>query len=281
MRDPDEELAFLSALDECLSRNNTIVSFNGKSFDIPILNTRFRINNRVSPFHGLEHLDMLALSRKLWRNRLSSRALGDLEREILEFKRSEQEIPGWLVPQYYYDYLSTRDARPLAGVFYHNEMDILSLAALFEHTVDLLSNPLLNAGNEIDVVSIGQLYEDLKDYDKSIELYEAALNFGLPEALFLNLLKRYAGIYKQQQLFLKAVPLWEKAAEIYNDIEACIELAKYMEHYQKSYQLAMTWTNNAMQNLERHPLPLYQYKKYHDLLTHRQRRLFNKMNREE
>lgn len=130
-RDPTEESAMLLEIANLVNNFTGIVTFNGKSFDIPLLNTRYIINRLQRPFDSLAHLDLLYLSRKLWKNRLQSRALQDLEQEILQIPRKQDEVPGWMIPQIYFDYLRSGDPEPLKGVIYHNGMDIVSLAALF------------------------------------------------------------------------------------------------------------------------------------------------------
>ena len=141
MRDPGQEAALLAALDQWLAEFDVIVTFNGKSFDVPLLNSRFLMNGITTPFERYEHVDVLQIARKLWRDRLPSRALGELEKEIIHFYRTGDDIPGWMIPQVYFDYLRSGDARPLAGVFYHNVIDILTLAALFGHIGAMLNDP--------------------------------------------------------------------------------------------------------------------------------------------
>ncbi|MEW6651626.1 MAG: ribonuclease H-like domain-containing protein, partial [Chloroflexota bacterium] len=142
LRDPEEEPSFLTALEEIITAFPVLVTYNGKSFDAPLLNNRFILNGFKSPLREKHHIDLLSLTRRVWRNRLESRSLGNLEQEILTVSRGQEEIPGWMVPELYFQYLQTRNASPLSGVFYHNQMDILSLSALFLHLADLLMDPL-------------------------------------------------------------------------------------------------------------------------------------------
>jgi len=92
-------------------------------------------------------VDLLHLARRLWRERLPSRTLSNLEVQIMGAMRSEEDIPGWLIPTIYFNYLRDGDARPLQRVFYHNAMDVLSLAALLDHTANLLADPYTWATN--------------------------------------------------------------------------------------------------------------------------------------
>ena len=245
LRHPAEEKALLASLLEMINEFQVVVTFNGASFDLPLLNTRYALHAIPSPFPERLHVDMLPLARRLWKNRLPSRRLGNLEVEILGLGRTEDEVPGWLVPEMYHDYILTKDARPLAGVFYHNEMDIRSLGALFLHCADLLSHPMDYVADEgLDLIAIARLHEELDHYEKAIQLYEAGLASGLPEDFYIQTLLRYAEIYKRRKDFSQACSLWERAAN-FNSVEACIELAKYHEHLSRSPHQALEWAQSA------------------------------------
>jgi len=141
MRDPDEEPALLEGLAKFLAPCEALVTFNGKAFDAPLLSTRYRLHQIPIPYREYSHLDLLPLARRLWRDRLESRALKYLEEHVLGLTRSSEEVPGYEVPWLYFDYLRTGDARPLGGVFYHNAMDVVAMAALLAHMNDMLENP--------------------------------------------------------------------------------------------------------------------------------------------
>jgi tetratricopeptide (TPR) repeat protein len=142
----------------------------------------------------------------------------------------------------YIDYLKTGDARPLAGVFYHNAMDVLSLAGLFTHTASLLDDP--HGFGELpglDLVALARLFEELEHYEDAVALYELGLGRDIPEEHFWKTVMRYALLYKRRGEWEKAVALWEKAAE-HGDVAACIELAKYYEHKVGDYEKALSVT---------------------------------------
>ena len=141
MRDPSEEPAMLEGLAQFLAPAHALVTFNGKAFDAPLLATRYRLHNIPIPFKDFAHLDLLPLARRLWRDRLESRTLKYLEENILQAPRTIEEVPGYEIPYLYFDYLRDGDARPLKGVFYHNAMDVVAMAALLSHTAALLANP--------------------------------------------------------------------------------------------------------------------------------------------
>jgi uncharacterized protein YprB with RNaseH-like and TPR domain len=245
MREPGQETALLAGLSQYLAPFKTVVTFNGKSFDVPMLNTRHVLNGFTTPFNQLSHIDLLPLARRLWRNRLPSRALKDLEVEILGLARTQEEVPGWMVPELYFEYLRSGDARPLGGVFYHNAQDVVTLGKLLDHVVGLLANPLLVASDQgLDLIAVARLYEEMKLWDRAVELYERSLTSGLPLPFFLDTLRRYANLYRKQNRWEEAIQLWQKAVE-YHRVDACIELAKCMEHQRRDYPAALQWAETA------------------------------------
>lgn len=279
LREPDEEPAFLTALEEHLTPFKVLVTYNGKSFDAPLLNNRFVLNGFQSPIKKKHHIDLLSLTRRIWRNRLDDRSLGNLEHEILSLTRSADEIPGWMVPQIYFEYLQTLNASPLQGVFYHNQIDILSLSALFVHLTQLLNNPLAAENPQsLDLIAIARLYEELGDYNRAVQLYEAGLEIGLPTHFFIQTLYRFANLHRRTGQPEEALNLWLKAAE-YNEVDACIEIAKFYEHQQKAYSQAIEWTELGLNYLEQSPMPRYIKKQRRMELEHRRQRLIQKQNR--
>lgn len=212
-----------------------------------MLNARHVINGFTTPFTHLQHIDLLPLARRLWRNRLASRALKDLEAEILNLTRTEEEVPGWMIPEIYYEYLRTKDARPLANVLYHNAQDILSLGLLLNVMARLMENPLqVSPQQGLDLIAVARLYEEINQWDFAVKLYEHSLVEGnLPLPFYLDTIKRYANLYRKQEKYGEALQLWIKAAE-YRQTDACIEIAKHFEHRQRDYKSALHWVDTAM-----------------------------------
>lgn len=279
LRDPAEEPAFLAALDRWLSRFQTIVTFNGKSFDIPLINTRFTLNAITSPTPQKQHLDLLHLARRLWRDRLPSRALGDLEKEIIGFYRGDDEVPGYLIPQYYFDYLRTADARPMSGVIYHNMVDIITLAVLFNFIGSLLANPTQTEIHSLDLAAIARLYEELGHLEEAAEMYERCIAQGLPEEQFFKTIERFATMRRKQGRADLAAGLWMHAVER-NHIPAYIELAKYYEHHTGELAEAVGCVDKAIALLASSRMPSFQRKFYLDELTRRLTRLEKKLGRQ-
>ena len=247
MRDPLEEQALLLALEEFMAPCEAIVSFNGKAFDVPLLNTRYTMQGWESPFKKLAHVDLLHLARRLWRDRLPSRTLANLEVQILHASRTDEEIPGWMIPQLYFDYLREGDARPLKRVFYHNAMDVVSLAALLNHTSSLLEDPLSkHSGEYIDLAAVARLLEDLGHIEVATQIYDACLQAELPEEIHNDTLHRLSLLHKRNNNHQAAIPLWEQAAAR-NEIYAYEELAKYFEHHTQDLEMALRWTLAALE----------------------------------
>jgi uncharacterized protein YprB with RNaseH-like and TPR domain len=256
MRDPLDEPAQLAALEAFLAPAQAIATFNGKAFDAPLLNTRFITQGLRSPLLDLTHIDLLHLARRLWKDRLPSRTLGNLEVQILGALRSEQDIPGWMIPQIYFDFLRDLDPTPLKKVLYHNAMDVISLAALLNHIAWLLTDPLELGGRYgIDLIALARLFEDLGDLDRATMLYihslehEDARRDLIPRPVLLQALCRLALIHKRHEDWSDAIQLWEQAAH-YHHLEAYVDLAKCYEHHLNNLPEAIRWTEAAMALVE-------------------------------
>ena len=246
MRDPIEEPAALAALTEFLQPLDALVTFNGKAFDAPLLRNRCIVNGHTVPFADAAHLDLLPLARRLWRERLESRALGSLETHILGATRAEEDIPGWLIPQIYFDYLQNGDARPLRGVFYHNAMDVVAMAALLSHIAQMLGDPLNFAiEHGLDVVAIGKLFEDLGRLDDAARTYARGLELDLSEEMFRATMQRLSFVQRRRGDVVAAVELWRDAAKT-RQVYAFVELAKYYEHRVRDYAQAERETRAAL-----------------------------------
>lgn len=279
MRDPAEEIAMLEGLTEFLAPNTALVTFNGKAFDAPLLVTRFLMHDLPVPFKDFSHLDLLPLARRLWRDRLPSRALKYLEENVLGAPRSLDEVPGYEIPYLYFDYLRTGDATPLKGVFYHNAMDIVALAALMNHMASILQTPFDGqVEHGLDFIALAKLFEDLERGDEAARLYERGLESGLEQADFGAAVQRLSSLQRRRGDLESAVSLWKKAAS-QGHVYAHIELAKYYEHTRRDYQAALKWTLAAEDLINSRDIPRYEYRHWMDELEHRKKRLLEKIQR--
>ncbi|NJN79454.1 MAG: hypothetical protein HC797_02750 [Anaerolineales bacterium] len=276
MRDPAEEPAMLEAMIHFLAPCEGLVTFNGKSFDIPLLVTRYSLHRIPIPFTGYSHIDLLPLARRLWRDRLPSRALKYLEEHVLGFTRTSDEVPGYEIPWLYFDYLRTGDANPLAGVFYHNAMDVVAMAALLGHVSELLDDPYNGrVEHGLDFIALGKLFEDLDHWDEAARLYERGLELGLAESDFPLAVKRLSILQKRRGDLSQAIRLWEEASKK-GHIYAHIELAKYYEHKMRDAKTSLEWANAARAEVEKADLPAYMRKHWLSEIDHRLARLQRK-----
>jgi len=135
LRDIDEEQSALAAtLDHLSGDQPALVTFNGKSFDIPYVSDRLAYYGMAS-LVKIPHFDVLHFSRRRWKNHLPSLRLTALEMEILGIHRND-DLPGQMVPEFYETYLRTGNCGPLIPIVKHNKQDIISLALLFFHLLE-------------------------------------------------------------------------------------------------------------------------------------------------
>ncbi len=172
MRDYHEEAALLAGLAEELRRFSFLVTFNGKMFDVPLLETRFRLDRARFPLSDAPHLDLLHPARRLWKARLESCRLQVLESEILGVRR-RGDIPGEAIPGIYFDYVRRRDAQAMARVFEHNRLDIVSLAALSVAACRWVEEG--SAEDPRDVLSLAKVLERARLYERSEAEYRRAV----------------------------------------------------------------------------------------------------------
>ena len=280
MRDPAEEPALLESLAEFLAPTQALVTFNGKAFDAPLLVTRYSMHSIPLPFRDYAHLDLLPLARRLWRDRLPSRALKYLEENVLVAPRTTEEVPGFEIPYLYFDYLRSRDARPLRGVFYHNAMDVVAMAALLTHVSDILADPFSEmVEHGLDVVALAKLYEDMGQWETAARLFERGLEMEMPEGDFWLALERLSRLQKRRGDLETAVGLWERAAS-QGHVYAHVELAKYHEHQRRDYPEAMKWTRSAVELVNTLDIPRYIYNHWLEDLNHRLERLTEKIKKQ-
>lgn len=280
LRDPIEEPAMLSALESFAAPADALVTFNGKAFDILLLAARYLTNAAPPPFGGLPHLDLLHLARRLWREMLPSRTLGDLETQVLGLARTSEDIPGFMIPQLYIDYLRSGDARPLAGVFYHNSMDVLSMAALLDHMARLLAAPLeATTAHHSELYAIGRLFADLGFADEAIRVFESTLNYELDGDTQFRLMENLACLHRRRGDYSAALQLWEAAAQD-GRVYAYVEIAKYYEHRAGELEQALQYTQTAIEIISTSDAPRFERLHWEPLLEHRLGRLKRKLARD-
>ena len=253
LRDFTEEKAALAALAEALEPYQLLVTFNGKSFDVPLLETRYTLARMRSPFARLVHLDLLHPARCLWKLRLESCQLKNLERELLGIARNG-DVPGSEIPQIYFDYLRTRSAKGLQPVFFHNALDIVTLAAL---TVEV-GQAIAKAGDDEncdsrDLFSLSRVLERAGASELAKTTCQQALARGLPESVEPQALWHLAAQHKRERRYQEAVEVWMKVVHhgARYTVEAYEELAIYYEHRERDANKALEFAEAAFQHLQR------------------------------
>lgn len=245
MDDYDKEPATLYSINSFLQQFDSVVSFNGKAYDIPLLTTRLLMNRFESPLKGQLHMDLLAPARRLYRQRLASVSLASLEKNLCSIKR-KGDIPGYEIPALYFRFLNNKNPYPLKPVFYHNRIDILTLITLTCKMAKALEDPFYSDScEEEDYYCLGKVYEDMGLIQESINCYTKALSIrGVKEKAYLQL----SLLYKRLGKWKEAVDLWDymQSHNIYS-IFALIELAKYYEHKVKDYEMAQMATQKALE----------------------------------
>lgn len=277
LREPIEERATLEILNQAIGTDDALVTFNGKTFDLPLLASRFVSNGAAFPLRGVPHIDLLHIARRLWKDLLPSRALGDLEVQLLGITRSGDDLPGWLLPQLYMDYLHTGDVRPLAGAFYHNRMDVLSMASLLDHISAKLDAPMELVSHHSELYAIGRVLADTGFAEEAIQVFQSTLSIDeLPAEKEFQLIERLADLFRRRGNYEAALQLWEQAA---NDghVYAHVEIAKYYEHKTRDYSTAARYTKAAMKVVKKKRTSTFERVHWQPLLEARLERLEKKL----
>jgi uncharacterized protein len=266
----DAEHALLADVCAAARGSSGLVSFNGSTFDVPVLEVRYLFHRMGSPFGGLSHLDMLHVARRVWRDqrREGRRAasagawsepqggcsLGALERDVLSVHR-DGDVPGFEIPARYFHFIRTGDAEPLAQVFEHNRIDLLSLAALTALALRLVAGGPAAARNAWENVALGRIYERAGRIDCAAAAFERAScmrdGAATDEArvLALGWLARF---WRRKKRYGQAADAWARIVEIEGcgsalGREAVEALAIHHEHRAKDPAGARLFALRALQ----------------------------------
>jgi uncharacterized protein YprB with RNaseH-like and TPR domain len=244
------EPAFLAAVRTALAEARQIVTFNGRSFDFPLLETRYLLTR--APWWGADipHVDLYPLARALWRAHAADCRLTTLEAALLELNRGD-DVPGALMPQLYFRYLRHQDTRALPRLFRHNRWDVVALALLAARADALLAGPDPRHDPREWIGAARWL--ERRDPGRSVGFYEAALDADrLPRAQRTWVAWRLGRLWRRAGRAGEALALWRTAvaADPGAPIGLLVDLAKLCEHHARDYQAARRLTETALARAE-------------------------------
>ncbi len=217
----------------------SIVTFNGKTFDMPLLETRFILQRIPFRLGNLPHLDFLFPARSLWKHKYESCRLSHLAHNVLVTGRDD-DIPSSEVPWRYFQFLQTGNYDLIEPVLYHNAEDILSLLGLVILGASIFSDdPDSCSQDAMDFFGAGKVLEKVGETEKAADFFQRALNGSLSDEVGLSTRRRLAAQYKRFQHWEKAVAIWIEMAQAQNASSDLLyslrELSMYYEHRAKNY----------------------------------------------
>ena len=208
---PAGEPALLDRLGALLRGASLLVTYNGRTFDVPFMAMRWAFHRQESPIDAVPHLDMLPPARRLWsRDDVPDRGctLGALERSVLGFHRLA-DVPGFEIPARYYQFLRTGECRPLEGVLDHNRHDLISLAAVTSHALWLVAEGPDACRDGFEQFALGRLYERAGDGLRAVEAYQRAASAIEPEVR-QHAHARLAVRFRRERRFDEAASAWSR-----------------------------------------------------------------------
>jgi uncharacterized protein len=252
MRDHSEEHSVLLALRERMAERPILVTFNGKSFDWPLLETRFRMTRAIAPRAPLAHLDLLHPSRQLWRLRLGTARLAELEKHVLGWERGG-DVASELIPQIYFDFLRGGPPEPLVPIFRHNQMDLCGLAAIAARVFSVLAAPEAAECDAHELFGVSRIFARRGKFERARELFSQTLDAGLSAEIERSARREMARLAKRGRDYDGAASLWRDLATgdtlAPETIEAFTELAIHYEHRLRDPQRAAALTRDALAHL--------------------------------
>jgi uncharacterized protein YprB with RNaseH-like and TPR domain len=256
MRDFTDEYSVLQELAARVAERPVLVTFNGKSFDWPLLESRFTMTRSIALPRLTAHLDLLHPARALWKLRLGSVRLMELERRVLDAPRlgwhREEDMASALIPQHYFDYLRGGPVEPVAGIVRHNQMDLRGLAALFGKINALLADE--NGDSEkiesLDLFGLSKFLERRGEAARAHSTCAQALDAGLPAAFRPKARRLLAMMAKRQNEHARAAQIWQEiAGDPQEGVYACEQLTIHYERHAKDLTRAMEFAQLALATL--------------------------------
>jgi hypothetical protein len=263
------ERMLLEAVRSVAREHATVVTYNGKSFDLPVLETRFVLHRGETPFAGMPHVDMLHTARRLWRPGAAAGAecdQGDVRRsaqgeggcrlvaleETLCGHEREGDVPGFEIPARYFHYVRSGDARPLEAVLEHNRLDLLSLALLTARVAELLEDGPASTRMAREALGLGQIYERGGLLTEATAAFERAVGFAHSDVLArAEALRALAVVCRRQRRYDAAAAAWRRVVELRGCPPAMVReaseaLAVHHEHRLRDLQAARSFALESL-----------------------------------
>ena len=251
MDDFPAEPDMLEKVSARLEEFDVIASYNGRAFDVPILDSRFLLNGIRTRLSDKPQLDLLHAARRIWKHRLGDCSLKSIEANVLDLFRVD-DIDGWLIPETYFEFLRTADRELIEPVMHHNRLDIVSLAFIGHMILSAVDSPAeapFHYG--LDWLGLGTLFEKHRRREKAAYCFGRAMEMGLPEDARSRCLRLLSLTHKRQGEWDSAVRLWsEEAGDDAHTLFALEELAKFYEHRRRDFSTARDTCRRALTMLE-------------------------------
>jgi uncharacterized protein YprB with RNaseH-like and TPR domain len=245
--DYGREYYLFKELQDFISSFHYLVSYNGKTFDAPLLTTRFVLNRFEAPFRNMEHIDILHIARRIWKDSYDSCDLQTLESRILNRPRSN-DIPGYLIPQAYFDFLRSEVIHSVIQIIDHNNLDLQTLAELtlllgrVEQSPELISDVPAR-------MRLANLAYELDDPEYFNKVCQRQNGFVFNERCQLKLWESF--LHKRRGNWQLATQLWDELIQTAGfSFVALEELAKFYEHISRDHQKALEYTQRALRTFQ-------------------------------
>ncbi|PLS03567.1 ribonuclease H-like domain-containing protein [Neobacillus cucumis] len=208
----------------------TLVTYNGKSFDWPQVKTRHTlIREHVPKLPAFGHFDLFHAARRLWKHKLDKMKLSIVEKEVLGVERVD-DIPGYLAPIIYFDFIESKQPDGMLGILKHNEIDILSLVTLYTHLTFQLCRTDLSQSRP-ETYEVGRWFASLGETQQAEKILSTLTN--VQDITSIQAKRILAYQQKKEHNWGQARDLFLEVVESQNlemRAEACMELAKIYEH---------------------------------------------------
>ena len=283
----EHERALLAEVQAFAAAHSSVCTYNGRSFDVPLMETRFLFHRVPCVFDGVPHLDMLHAARRLWKQRPltmgtpdpdeSSCSLAVLEKQIAGLHRVG-DVPGYEIPSRFFQFVRDGNARRLEAVLEHNRLDLISLAAVLARAITLIESGPSIAATAQEAYGLARVYERAGAYDNAEAALLMAIGFakrvGAEPELHAEALRRLAWIRRRDRRPHEAAEAWQELAALPRCAaalrrEAKEALAIHHEHRVKDLRTARQHALDLLMDADAH----------HGRLRHRLDRLERKLSR--